>query len=184
MNFSIQPVLEDEIVMLVPLQEPDFESLYGVASDPRIWEQHPNKDRWKEDVFRNYFEGAMQSGGAFKIIDKSSGKLAGSTRIYDYNEEGNSILIGYTFIGTEFWGKGLNPAAKALLLNYLFQYVPRVYFHIGSHNIRSQVAIGRLGAMKVGEQEVAYYGEAPKLNFVYCIEREDWQKRQQQQSEV
>ncbi len=174
MNFGIQPYLENDIVILQPLQEADFEALYAVASDPKVWEQHPNKDRWKRDVFSTFFEGAIQSKGAFKIIDKATGEVAGSTRIYDYNEHDKSVLIGYTFLGTAYWGKGFNPSAKALLLNYLFTYVDRVHFHIGAVNVRSQVAISRLGARKVGEQEVAYYGETPKLNYIYSIEKEEW----------
>jgi len=179
MNFSIQPVLENEKVILSPLQEDDFDLLYAVASDPGIWQQHPNKDRWKKDVFRTFFEGAMQSNGAFKIIDKLTGKIAGSTRIYDFNEQSSSVLIGYTFIGTEYWGKGFNPSVKALMLDYLFGFVARVYFHIGADNLRSQMAIARLGAKKVGEQEVAYFGELPKLNYVYTITKEEWLERKQ-----
>jgi RimJ/RimL family protein N-acetyltransferase len=63
----------------------------------------------------------------------------------------------------------LNPAVKKLMLNYIFPFVDRVHFHIGATNIRSQIAIQRLGATKVGEEEVAYYGETPKLNYVYEI---------------
>ena len=174
MNFDIQPVLENEKVILYPLQENDFEALYAVASDPKIWEQHPNNDRWKKDVFRTFFEGAIQSKGAFKIIDKSTNTIAGSTRIYDYNEQDNSIYIGYTFYATAYWGKGINSSVKAVMLDYLFQFVEQVYFQIGANNIRSQIAIGRIGAKKVGEQEVAYFGELPKLNYVYRIEKEEW----------
>ena len=70
-----------------------------------------------------------------------------------------------------FWSKGINPAAKKLLLDYLFQYVEKVQFHIGSKNIRSQIAIGKLGAKKISEEEIAYYGEPPKLNYLYQIEK-------------
>ena len=169
MNIDLQPTLENELVILRPLQEPDFERLYTVAADPAIWQQHPNKDRWKKEVFTNFFAGAMQSGGAFLIIDKTTGLAIGSTRFYDYNAKDNSIFIGYTFYATACWGKGINPAVKALMLNYIFKYVDKVYFHIGAQNIRSQIAITRLGAIKVGQQEVTYFGETPKLNFVYEI---------------
>ncbi|WP_142682881.1 GNAT family N-acetyltransferase [Chitinophaga polysaccharea] len=179
MKFSIQSILENEQVILYPLQEEDFETLYAVASDPRIWEQHPNRDRWKKDVFRTFFDGAIQSKGAFKIVDKQTGEIVGSTRMYDYNETENSILIGYTFYATQYWGKGINKAVKTMMLDYLFQFVSKVYFHIGASNIRSQIAIGRIGAEKVGEQEVAYFGEKPKLNFVYAIDKEKWSLNRQ-----
>lgn len=174
MAFNIQPVLENDKVILYPLQETDFDALYTVASDPKIWEQHPNKDRWKKDVFKVFFDGAMQSKGAFKIVEKATGKIAGSTRFYDYNEQEHSIMIGYTFYATEYWGKGINIAVKATMLEYAFRFVDEVYFHIGSNNMRSQIAIGRLGAEKVDEQEVAYYGEPSRLNFVYRISKEEW----------
>lgn len=173
MDFSIQPVLENEKVILYPLQEDDFDELYTVSSDPEIWEQHPNKDRWKKEVFHIFFDGAMRSKGAFKIVEKASGHTIGSTRFYDYNEPDNSIFIGYTFYGTAYWGRGINPLVKNIMLDYIFQFVSKVNFHIGAENTRSQIAIGRLGAVKVDEQEVTYFGEASKLNFVYEVLRKN-----------
>lgn len=181
MSLNTQPYLENETARLLPLAAADFEALYAVASDPQIWAQHPNKNRWQREVFRNFFTGALQSNGAFKVLDKRSGKLAGSTRIYDYNPKDSSILIGYTFYGVEYWGTGLNRSVKALLLDYLFAFVSKVDFHIGAENIRSQIAIGRLGAQKIAELEVAYFGEPAKLNYVYRIDKADWRTRPQTQ---
>ncbi len=169
MNFNLQPVLENNLCILSPLEEKDFDALYKVASDPKIWEQHPNKDRWKKEVFEKFFEGAMQSKGAFKIINKETGEIVGSTRFYDFNEEEDCIFIGYTFYAVSCWGKGFNLSVKKTMLDYLFKYVSKVRFHIGAENIRSQIAISRVGAKKIAEEEVAYFGEKPKLNFVYEI---------------
>lgn len=177
MNFSIQTELENETVLLLPLKESDFEELYQAASDPKIWEQHPNPDRYKRDVFQTFFEGAILSKGAFKIIDKESGKVAGSSRYYDYNPEENSILMGYTFYTTEYWGTGINHRVKKLMMDYIFQFVDAVIFHIGAKNIRSQISIERLGAKKIKEQEVEYFGESSRLNFIYQINKEDYNNR-------
>lgn len=177
MTFDTQPLLENEQVILYPLQEVDFDALYKEASDPNIWEQHPNKDRWKKEVFQTFFEGALQSKGAFKIVDKANGSVIGSTRFYGYNEPEKSIFIGYTFYGRPYWGKGINGGVKAMMLDYAFRYVSKVHFHIGANNIRSQVAIARLGAEKIAEDEIPYFGEAPKLNFVYEITKEKWHAR-------
>jgi len=174
MNINIQPTLENENVILHPLQDKDFDDLYAVASDPKIWEQHPNKDRCKIEVFKVFFEGAMQSKGAFKIVNKASGHVMGSTRFYDHNQEENSISIGYTFYGRDYWGKGFNHSVKSLMLDYIFQFVSKVHFHIGADNIRSQIAIGRLGTTKIDEQEIAYFGEEPKMNYIYCLTKEEW----------
>lgn len=171
-NFNLQPEnLQNELIKLVPLQENDFEELYQVASDKLIWEQHPNKMRYEKAVFENYFEGAMQSKGAFFIRDTNSNEPMGCTRFYDFDENDSSVLIGYTFIGRQFWGKGYNKALKKIMLDYAFQFVDKVYFHIGAQNIRSQKAIEKIGAIKVDEFEVAYYGEISKLNFIYLISK-------------
>jgi hypothetical protein len=37
----------------------------------KVWEQHPNKDRYQREVFENFFKGAIESKGAFKIVEKS-----------------------------------------------------------------------------------------------------------------
>jgi RimJ/RimL family protein N-acetyltransferase len=174
MDFNIQSNLENDKVVLFPLHEQDFEDLYTASADPKIWEQHPNKDRWKKEVFRTFFDGALQSKGAYKIIDKNSNSVIGSTRFYDYNEEEKSILIGYTFYSTKYWGSGINQSVKKIMLDYIFQFVSIVNFHIGADNIRSQIAIKRLGATKIREQLVTYFGEQPKLNFVYSLKKEEW----------
>ncbi|MBL7880573.1 MAG: GNAT family N-acetyltransferase [Chryseobacterium gambrini] len=157
----------------MPLLQGEIESLYEVASDPKVWEQHPNKDRYRREVFENFFRGAIESKGAFKIIEKETGAVLGSSRFYDCDEAKNSIFIGYTFYGTKSWGKGINPQIKKLMLDYIFQFVDTVYFHIGKENYRSQIALERLGGKKIAEQEVAYFGEPTRTNFVYEIKKEN-----------
>ena len=170
MNFTLQPTnLKNQLIKLVPLEETDFEELYFIASDELLWEQHPNKLRYQKPVFQNYFEGAIESKGAFFIREATTNQPIGSSRFYDYDEKDNAVIIGYTFIGRKFWGKGYNQALKKLMLDYAFQYVHKVYFHIGANNIRSQKAIEKIGATKIAEQEVTYYGEDSKLNFIYQI---------------
>jgi RimJ/RimL family protein N-acetyltransferase len=170
--FDLQPNhLQNEFIKLRPLQETDFEDLYQVASDPLVWEQHPNKMRYQRAIFQNYFEGAMLSKGAFIILDSKTDEVMGSSRFYDLDATEKSVLIGYTFIGRKFWGNGYNKALKELMLDYAFQYVDKIYFHIGAYNYRSQKAIEKIGAIKVDEFEVEYYGEESKLNFSYLIQK-------------
>jgi N-acetyltransferase len=172
MPFDLQPTfLHDDTLKLVPLKESDFGKLFEVASNPKVWEQHPNPNRYMEEDFTKYFEGAIASKGAFLILDVKTDEVVGCSRYYDYDEENSSVLIGYTFIGTKFWGTGYNKVLKKMMLDYAFQFVDKVYFHIGAFNIRSQKAIEKIGAVKVDEFEVEYYGEPGKLNFVYVIDK-------------
>jgi RimJ/RimL family protein N-acetyltransferase len=173
--FNLQPTLENEFVKIQPLKESDFEILYAIASDPLIWEQHPNKDRYKRLIFETFFKGAIESGGAFLVYDNKTGEAIGSSRYYDFNSENKSILIGYTFFARSHWGGKYNPALKKLMVQYAFQFVDSIIFHIGANNKRSQSAIERLGASKIDQLEVEYYGEESKLNFVYEIKKGNWQ---------
>ena len=178
MNFSIQPSLENENIKMVPLQESDFERLFAVASDPQVWSMHPNKERYKQEVFQNFFTGAMESKGAFLVVDKNSDEVLGSTRFYDFSENDKCIFIGYTFYGTKSWGKKINASVKKLMLDYIFQFVDKVIFHVGKDNIRSVKAMTKLGAENLGEEEVAYFGEPSKMNVVFQIKKEDWKLKQ------
>lgn len=169
---NLQPNhLSNHLIRIEPLQPSHFNELYEVASDPLIWEQHPNPNRYQKEVFESFFEGALASGGAFIVRDVDSGKTLGSTRFYDLKPLDNEIKIGYTFFSRDCWGKGINKQVKTLMLNYAFIYIEKVIFHIGVQNIRSQIAIEKLGAKKVGEEMIAYYNEPDRLNFVYEIMR-------------
>ena len=97
-------------------------------------------------------------------------QVIGSTRFYDYKPADSELKIGYTFFARACWGQLYNRSTKLLMLSYAFDFVNRVVFHVGANNIRSQKAMEKLGATKVGEEEVAYYGEATRLNYVYLIE--------------
>ena len=84
--FELQPNhLQNEFIKLRPLQETDFEELYLVASDPLVWEQHPNKMRYQKAIFKNYFEGALLSKGAFLILDSKTNEVVGSSRFYYFD---------------------------------------------------------------------------------------------------
>ncbi|MFN8577825.1 MAG: GNAT family N-acetyltransferase [Candidatus Sericytochromatia bacterium] len=169
-NFDLQPTLENDLVKIVPIKENDFEKLFEVASDPLIWEQHPNKERYKRDVFLNFFNDAIESKGAFIIYDKNN-TVIGSSRFYEYDKKKGIIFIGYTFLARKYWGTDFNKSIKTLMLNHAFKYLDNVHFHIGENNIRSQKATQKLGAIKIGEQD---FGISESIRFVYRISKKDW----------
>lgn len=176
MSFELQPTITNELIKITPLKEDDFDELYTVASDPLLWEQHPNKNRYQLEVFRNFFKGAIESKGAVIVHEVASGKVIGNSRYYDFDEENNSITIGYTFISRDCWGKNYNWALKKLMFDHAFQFVDKIILHIGSTNFRSQKSIEKIGAKKTGVLDIAYYGEPIKTNFVYEVKKEDWIK--------
>ena len=150
MPFDLQPTLRGELVELRPLRESDFDALYAVASDPLIWEQHPERERYREDVFRRFFHEAMESGGAFLILDRSSGKVIGSTRYFGYDPQQSEIEIGWTFLARSYWGGRYNGEMKQLMLEHAFQFVKHVVFLVGPRNLRSRKAVEKNGGVERG----------------------------------
>jgi len=171
---NFQPTIQNEWIIAVPLKVEDFESLYTAASDPLIWEQHPNKNRYQLTDFENYFQGAIKSAGALLVKDAKTNEVIGCSRYSDYDEASNSVSVGYTFFVRSHWGRGYNYALKTGMLDYIFPFVNKVNFYIGAVNKRSQISIERFGAIKTGEKEMAYFGEASQLNYIYSITKEAW----------
>ena len=98
MAFDLQPHLRGELIELRPLAPADWDELFAVASDSLIWEQHPESDRYKDEVFRVFFKDALESGGAFVVVNKKTQQIIGSTRFYGYDPEKSEIEIGWTFL--------------------------------------------------------------------------------------
>ncbi len=171
-EFNLQPeILENELIKLIPLQESDLEMLYKVASDPEIWENHPSKNRYKREEFQFFLDSALASKSAFLVYDAAANELIGSTRYYNLDTTNSVIAIGYTFLAKKYWGGGHNKAMKKLLIDYAFQYVNTILFHIGETNIISQKAIAKIGATKLGVVDFNN-SEVPYLE--YQIRKEDW----------
>ena len=94
---NLQPTLEDDLIILRPLKESDFDLLYSVAKDPLIWEQHPSNDRYKKVVFKEFFKDSLKSRGALIIFEKSSTKVIGITRFKPIHNVESVIEIGWSF---------------------------------------------------------------------------------------
>lgn len=148
--FDLQPLLTGESLTLSPLTTEDFAATFKAASDPLIWELHPQPTRYQEAVFKTFFDGAIQSGGAFAILDKSSKEIIGSSRYYDHQPDKSQIIIGYTFLTRKYWGGHFNRELKKLMLQHAFQFVETVLFEVGANNHRSRRAMEKIGGALVG----------------------------------
>jgi RimJ/RimL family protein N-acetyltransferase len=144
-GFDRQPTLTGDVLLLRPVRADDFDALFAAASDPLIWEQHPDSDRYKADVFRKFFQDAIDSGGALVAIDRATGTIIGSSRFHGYSAEANEIEIGWTFLARAYWGGRYNGEMKRLMIDHAFQRVERVLFIIGPENWRSRRAVEKIG---------------------------------------
>ena len=165
MIFDLQPTLEGKLLRLRPLQPEDWDDLYAVASDPLIWEQHPKKDRYKQEIFREFFREALESRGALIVIDSTDGQVIGSSRFHGYDNDKSEIEIGWTFLARSHWGGLYNREMKQLMLRHAFRFVKSVAFLVGPENLRSQRALEQIGAVRAGSRS----DESGRESFVYQI---------------
>lgn len=167
---NLQPTLRGALLTLRPLRHQDWPALFAAAADPLIWEQHPNSDRWQEEPFRKYFDGALDSQGALAILDAKTGELIGSSRYYDHDAAKRQVAIGFTFLTRSYWGGAHNRELKTLMLAHAFRSCESVLFHVGENNLRSRKAMEKLGAVLVGREERVVDGK-PNVSVVYRITR-------------
>lgn len=152
MPLDLQPTLQGKLVQLRPLQAADFDTLFAVAADRLIWEQHPASDRYQPAVFRAFFADALKSGGALIVHDVASRAVIGSSRYHAYDADRRQVEIGWTFLARPYWGGRYNAEMKFLMLRHAFPHVDRVVFVAGVENWRSRRALEKIGARRVAER--------------------------------
>lgn len=170
MTFDLQPTLTGALVTLRPLSPADHDALFEVASDPLIWEQHPDKTRSQPDGFKIFFQQALDSGGALLASDSLTGKVIGSSRFHGYDPRADEVEIGWTFLARSHWGGRYNQEMKDLMLRHAFGSVGRVVFLIDPANHRSQRAVQKIGAVRIADR----VEPSGRVVRVFQIERHEW----------
>lgn len=172
-----QPTLSGPRLLLRPLAEADYAALFSVASDPLIWEQHPDRRRHTPERFQAYFRSGMESRGALVVIDRQSGEMIGSARFREHNPRESFVEIGYTFLARKCWGGGCNGELKRLMLGHAFRFVDTVFFLVAPENFRSRKALLKIGA---SELEAGASGPVPagaRCSIVYRMTKSEWARR-------
>jgi RimJ/RimL family protein N-acetyltransferase len=150
-------ILEDERVLLRPLQGSDIEHLLTFAeNETDLWKFSLTSAATKQGM-ENYIAAALKAKAAgteypFIVFDKLTNQYAGCTRFYDI-QIGNAMLqLGYTWYGKAFWGTGLNKHCKYLLLQFAFEALgaERVEFRADNNNARSKAAMQSIGCKVEG----------------------------------
>ncbi|URW75716.1 GNAT family N-acetyltransferase [Sphingomonas donggukensis] len=166
-----QPTLTGPTVVLRPTTPDDWPALYAVASDPLIWEVHPAHDRWREDVFRAYFDAGLASGGALTILDRATGAVIGSSRYDHWKPDADEIEIGWTYLARSHWGGAYNAEIKALMLAHIHAHVETVVFTVGESNHRSRRAMEKIGGRLRPGTELRLMAGEQKPHVIYEIRR-------------
>jgi len=157
LNFNQDYILENDVVQLRPLTNDDFDILSQFSlQEPELWTYSLVPAGGLENL-RTYMNLAIKDKEArksypFIVYDKRTGKYAGSTRFYDYQEQHNTVQLGFTWYGKEFQGTGLNKNCKLLLLEFAFETLglDRVEFRADASNTLSIAAMKSIGCTVEG----------------------------------
>ncbi len=156
-DFTQEYCLENEVVLLRPLRENDYEHLVTFSiNEPELW-FYSLVPANSEANLKTYIHSALNGRKEgkeypFIVFDKRTGKYAGSTRFYDIQLMHKTLQLGYTWYGIAFQGTGLNKNAKFLLLQFAFETigVERVEFRADNNNKRSINAMKGIGCIEEG----------------------------------
>lgn len=154
--FSQHLILENERALLTPLAESDLKELSAVAFDSRIWKLGLSNLQNEEDL-RYYIKEALNerkngSSYPFRIFDKQTNRVAGSTRFGNIALVHKRAEIGWTWLHPDFHSSGLNKSCKFLLLRYAFEDIKlnRIELKTDVLNLQSRNAILKIGAKEEG----------------------------------
>lgn len=158
-NFSTNEnyILEDDRVLLRPLEENDFVHLLSIAlNEPETWD-YSLITAAGEQGLKDYLQiaiNARKSGKEYPFIvfDKKNNEYVGSTRFYDINLPYKTLQLGSTWYGKKFRGTGLNKHCKFLLLQFAFDELgmERVEFRADNSNAKSIAAMKSIGCKVEG----------------------------------
>lgn len=171
MTADLQPTLVGERLLLRPLRSEDFGALYAVARDPEIWALHPAHDRWREDVFRRFFDKALASGGALVVLERDTGRVIGSSRYYHEFDGPGEIVLGFTFLARDHWGGATNRELKRLMIGHALSFAHTALFSVGETNLRSRRAMEKIGG-RLTERTLDTADQG--RHIVYAITPEDF----------
>ncbi|RZK22455.1 MAG: N-acetyltransferase [Hymenobacter sp.] len=187
MDFSQPIVLENSRVRLRPLETSDFEALKPVAFDPEVWQftitRADDALSLADYLTQAHHERLAGRRYAFAIVDRATGRLAGSTSYYNVAPDDQRLSIGYTWVGRDFQRTGLNRAAKHLLLSYAFDglHYERVELETDSRNRQSRQAMRRMGATEEGtlRHHRLTQGGYRRDTVIFSIIRPEWEALRQ-----
>ncbi|MFN7183416.1 MAG: GNAT family N-acetyltransferase [Thermomonas haemolytica] len=142
-GIRLEPLAREHVATLQDaVDDGDIGALAYVSVPPRegmaAWVEHALEMR--------------EAGRELPFAILAGDRVVGSTRFYDIDLSVPTLAIGYTFLAASVWRTHVNTASKRLLLGHAFDTLgaQSVHFHTSHLNLRSQVAIERLGAHKDG----------------------------------
>ena len=151
MEFQWQPVLDGEIVGVVPLTEENYPDVQVCAGELATWADYPTAGMRESGDITPWFTDGPENARALAICYKPERKIIGTTRYYPVPDDPDGVGIGYTFLAASYRLSGAtNADLKRIMLEHAFRAFSSVWFHVLPGNHRSRAAVLKLGAEEIG----------------------------------
>lgn len=176
------PNLENDRVKLSLLDLSNYKHLLPVAQQENLIQYSPS-DISTPEKLKEYVEIAVDGYYhktiiPFIVYDKLKNKYAGSTRFGLINWKNKVLHIGWTWIGKEFQGTGLNTDMKFLMLQYAFETLnfDKVEFRVDERNLQSRKAVEKIGGTLEGilRRDTLMLDGFKRSTCCYGILKEEW----------
>jgi len=175
-------LLEADRVKLNVMGLSNYKVLLHIAREKNLIEFSPGKisspaelKAYVRVAVDGYYHGTSLP---FIIYDKLTKQFAGSTRFGLIDKKNKVLHIGWTWIGRDFQGTGLNMNVKFLMLRYAFEYLEfdKVEFRIDERNLRSRKAVEKIGATLEGilRKDTLMPDGFKRSTCCYGILKEEW----------
>ena len=182
--------LENAHVRLRPIEPEDRAALHAVAMDPGIWRYFVTVVETDAD-FDAFFDTALADQAAdrrvaYVITDQTTGRVAGSMSFCNIAEPDGRLEIGWSWLGRDFQGQGINRWAKYLMLDFAFErlHAERVEFKTDVLNVQARRGLRNIGAIEEGL--LRSYNPMPggrrRDAIFYSVLRAEWPAIRQQLS--
>ncbi|MEM5566849.1 GNAT family protein [Psychroserpens sp. AS72] len=174
--------LENEYVLLSLLNLENYTHLIAISKEKNLIYYSPSTISTSETL-KDYVKVAIagyvdKTTIPFIIYNKVKQQYAGSTRFGLINWKNKVLHIGWTWIGHEFQGTGLNKQMKFLMLQYAFETLEfeKVEFRIDERNQKSRKAVEKLGATLEGilRKDTVMNDGFRRSTCCYGILKEEW----------
>lgn len=145
-----------DVVRLDRLVAADIDSLYAAIGTEQVYAGGfgggPAARPTSVEHMREMWVPAAAKRVAYVVRLADEGTVVGTTSLGDVDLYNEGVHIGWTAYAPAVWGTKVNPAAKFLLLQHVFEDCGfgRVKIQTGLTNTRSQAAIAKLGATREG----------------------------------
>jgi len=184
----VEPVtLEGSVTRLEPLTLEHLPGLINVGLDGELWRWTLAGNQTPGEM-RAYVETALAAAAAgtempFATVERSSGRVIGSTRFLSIEPHHRRLEIGYTWLVPAWQRTAINTEAKLLMLTHAFYVLGalRVEFKTDSLNEKSRAALLGIGAKEEGtmRNHMVTYSGRRRHSVYFSVIEEDWPRVRQ-----